>query len=282
MKIFLRKFHSKDLWRNLAQWIEKRGFYISLILCIGIICVSTLFVTTSEIGKMVGFEEQLPDNSSIYEDLGETKQVQSFTTPIPVKSPKPSVVNVLNAESKPKNKAATSISVKTDVSNEVAKKSLRKKYAEAKPVSNFKNVEEQKNVSFAKPLNGEILVDFAKDSLVYSKTLNEWRSHLGVDLKADKGTPVSSIADGIIKEVKTDPRYGVTIKIEHINGWESVYSNLLKSDMTMEGKKVKQGTVIGGVGSTANFESLDPAHVHLELYYKGKLVDPKKHLDIEK
>jgi len=71
--------------------------------------------------------------------------------------------------------------------------------------------ESGKKVTFVMPVYGEVTFEYAMDRLVYSKTLDEWRAHSGVDLRADRGTPVKVVADGVVTEVKNDPRFGVTV-----------------------------------------------------------------------
>ena len=102
---------------------------------------------------------------------------------------------------------------------------------------------EEKNVelNFAKPVDGEIVRDFAVDSLVYSDTLQEWTTHTGIDIKADKTTVVKSAEAGIVKTIKNDPRYGLTVIVEHENGFQTVYSNLLTSEFVVEIVKISSG-----------------------------------------
>lgn len=73
----------------------------------------------------------------------------------------------------------------------------------------------EEEISFQMPVEGEIIKDFAKDKLVYSDTLKEWVTHLGIDIKADKTTVVKSAEAGTIKSIKNDPRYGLTVVIDH-------------------------------------------------------------------
>ena len=73
--------------------------------------------------------------------------------------------------------------------------------------------------------------EFAKDNLVYSNTLEEWVTHLGIDIKAEKTTVVKSAEAGKVKSIKNDPRYGLTVVIEHDNGYQTVYSNLLTAEL---------------------------------------------------
>ena len=139
---------------------------------------------------------------------------------------------------------------------------------------------ENKNVelSFSKPVEGDIVRDFAVDNLIYSNTLQEWTTHTGIDIKADKTTVVKSAEAGTVKTIKNDPRYGLTIIIEHENGFQTVYSNLLTSEFVVEGEKVEKGQSIGTVGNTAAFEIADEAHLHFEILKDSIQVDPNIYL----
>ncbi len=139
---------------------------------------------------------------------------------------------------------------------------------------------EEKNVelNYAKPVDGEIVRDFAVDSLVYSDTLQEWTTHTGIDIKADKTTVVKSAEAGIVKTIKNDPRYGLTVIVEHENGFQTVYSNLLTSEFVVEGEKVEKGQSLGTVGNTAAFEIADEPHLHFEILKDSVQVDPNIYL----
>lgn len=142
------------------------------------------------------------------------------------------------------------------------------------------NVSEDKNVDpvFCYPVEGEISIDYAKDKLVYSETLGEWITHLGIDIKADKTTVVKASADGTVKSIKNDPRYGLTVVIEHSNGFSTVYSNLLTAEFVNVGEKVTSGQTIGTVGNTASFEILDESHLHFEILKDNEQIDPNMYL----
>ena len=138
--------------------------------------------------------------------------------------------------------------------------------------------EEQEDPKFVKPVEGEISKEYAKENLVYSETLQEWTTHLGVDIKADKTTVVKAAADGKIKSIKNDPRYGLSIIIEHQNGFETLYANLLTSEFVQVGEEVKQGQSIGTVGNTATFEIADEAHLHFEISKNNETLDPSQYI----
>lgn len=134
--------------------------------------------------------------------------------------------------------------------------------------------ETKKELSFTKPVDGEIMREYAKDNLVYSATLDEWVTHMGIDIKADKTTVVKAAEAGTIKSIKNDPRYGLTIVIEHDDGFQTVYANLLTSEFVVEGEKVEKGQSIGTVGNTAVFEIADEPHLHFEILKDSIQVDP--------
>ena len=129
-------------------------------------------------------------------------------------------------------------------------------------------------LNFEKPVEGDIVRDFAVDNLIYSNTLQEWTTHTGVDIKADKTTIVKVAESGIVKTIKNDPRYGLTVIVEHENGFQTVYSNLLTSEFVVEGEKVEKGQSLGTVGNTAAFEIADDAHLHFEILKDSVQVDP--------
>ena len=136
----------------------------------------------------------------------------------------------------------------------------------------------QAEISFSKPVEGEIVKEFAQDNLIYSNTLEEWTTHTGIDIKAEKTTVVKSAEAGMVKSIKNDPRYGLTIVIEHQNGFQTVYSNLLTSEFVVEGENVEKGQSLGTVGNTAAFEIADEPHLHFEILKDSVAVDPSIYL----
>lgn len=144
---------------------------------------------------------------------------------------------------------------------------------------NNKTTEKVKDPEFKMPVTGEIIKDFANNKLVYSTTLDVWTTHNGVDIKADETTVVKAAADGTVSSIKNDPRYGLTVIIEHVNGYKTVYANLLSTEFVVEGEKVKQGQSLGTVGSTASFEILDEPHLHFELLKDNEQLDPELYLN---
>ena len=163
------------------------------------------------------------------------------------------------------------------------KKNQNKTVQKTAKVDNKKEEAEQKqeapkDPNFKYPVKGEIIQDYAKDKLVYSATLGEWVTHTGIDIKANKTTVVSASADGCVKSIKNDPRYGLTVVIEHNNDFSTVYANLLTAEFVSVGENVKSGQTIGTVGNTASFEILDEPHLHFEILKNNESIDPNMYL----
>ena len=134
--------------------------------------------------------------------------------------------------------------------------------------------QEKKELSFEVPLEGEIYRDYSDTNLIYSETLEEWTTHYGIDIKAEKGSAVASSEDGKVKSIKDDPRYGLTVTIDHGQGFETVYSNLLSAEFIKQGDSVKKGQTIGTVGSSGAFEIVDEPHLHFEMLLDSQNVNP--------
>jgi murein DD-endopeptidase MepM/ murein hydrolase activator NlpD len=96
--------------------------------------------------------------------------------------------------------------------------------------------------------------------------------HTGVDLAAPSGTPIYASGDGTIQYYRWQSGYGNKIEIQHVNGYETAYGHLSRFvDGLGVGSKVRQGQLIGYVGSTG--QSTGP-HLHFEILINGNLVDP--------
>ena len=85
----------------------------------------------------------------------------------------------------------------------------------------------------------------------YHPILKYYRAHEGIDYAAPIGTPVSAVGDGTVKKSQYSGGYGNLVIIKHSNGYETYYGHLSKYGKGVKkGVRVKQGQVIGYVGST--------------------------------
>lgn len=141
---------------------------------------------------------------------------------------------------------------------------------------------QNKPLKFIMPVNSnEFGMEFSNGQLIYSKTLNEWCTHNGIDILEKCGTPVFAIEDGIVKEIISTSNDGIKITIEHKDGYKSVYSNLSTTKMVNLNDEIKKGQVISGIGKTSGFEYQEPDHLHFEMYKDDLLIDPLSIIEFE-
>lgn len=171
---------------------------------------------------------------------------------------------------------ANKVRVYNNVENKPKEENKKTTTINKKNTTNVK--ENKKNPSFDKPVEGEIIRKFAKENLVYSETLKEWITHYGVDIKAERATVVKAAEEGTVHAIKNDPRYGLTIIIEHDNGYKTLYSNLLTTEFVSEGEKVSKGQTIATVGDSAVYEIVDEPHLHFEILKNNENINPEEYI----
>ncbi len=137
-----------------------------------------------------------------------------------------------------------------------------------------KNKVTVKPLTFSKPLNGQIQKPYSIDKVIYSKTLELWKTHDGIDISSQIGENVKSIEKGTVEKVYDDSFYGTTVVIDHGQGYKSSYSNLNSKVSVKEKQKVTKGQVIGKVSNTSIGEIKDEAHLHFTLFKDNNNVDP--------
>lgn len=133
----------------------------------------------------------------------------------------------------------------------------------------------ESQAEYIAPAEGNILKGYSGKGLVYSKTLDQYMVHKGIDIKGKLDAQVKAAADGTVTKVFTDDTMGITIVIDHGNDICTVYSNLSTDSMVEAGDNVKQGQVISGIGDTALFECSDEAHLHFEVLKDGRNINPE-------
>ncbi len=131
---------------------------------------------------------------------------------------------------------------------------------------------------FCWPLNGEIENPYSPDTLVFNRTMADWRTHEGVDIGAELGAQVMAAASGRVEQIYTDELYGVTVVIDHMGGLKSVYANLAETPTVYVGDGVIAGEIIGAVGTSALCEAGEATHLHFAMTQDGQSVDPAEYL----
>lgn len=134
---------------------------------------------------------------------------------------------------------------------------------------------------YIKPVSGYISKEYSVEVPVYSATMYDYRTHSGVDIACDIGTPVRAVTNGVIKDIYNDYMMGTTVVIEHADGICSVYRNL-SPDLPAEtviGRSVLTGETIAGVGNSALCEASEVSHLHFEMTKGENHVDPAEFLN---
>lgn len=124
------------------------------------------------------------------------------------------------------------------------------------------------------PVIGEISHEFSNGELVKSETLGVWKTHDGVDILCDLGTEVRSMSEGVVKEIKDDPLWGIYVIVEQSNGLDVQYCGLAKDLNVKAGQEVKQGEILGKTSDTNQCEILQQPHLHLGVKRGGQWIDP--------
>ena len=102
--------------------------------------------------------------------------------------------------------------------------------------------------------------------------LNERRMHTGVDWATSPGTPILAAGSGVIEEAGRKGQYGNYVRIRHPNGYHTAYGHMLRFRKGVAaGEKVRQGEIIGYVGSTGLASG---PHLHYEVLINSRFVDP--------
>jgi murein DD-endopeptidase MepM/ murein hydrolase activator NlpD len=100
------------------------------------------------------------------------------------------------------------------------------------------------------------------------------KMHTGVDWATPYGTPIFASGNGVVEVASWEGGYGNYVKLKHNNGYETAYAHMSAFAKGLEpGKRVRQGQVIGFVGSTGQSTG---SHVHYEILVNGRFVDPMR------
>jgi murein DD-endopeptidase MepM/ murein hydrolase activator NlpD len=300
----------KETWRqklktafnkkSLAVFFNKFGFYLILLVCLGIIGITAALTKGGEEGLVKGQDQPEPsfgidisitdvtepDTEGIIgssdgktgeekPNAAETGSTNPVNEKTDNKNPedKKTGKETKTASEAPAEKTGSNANVKTEgeTGKEPAGKPAGKSEEdEAVPVSQA----DSSSAEMIMPVNGDIVKPFTIDTLVYSPTLKEWTTHTGIDISGNVGDEVRAALSGVVESVMEDPLYGIVIVLAHGEDLKTVYTGLSTKEMVRIGQKVEKGQVISGIGRTAAFEITEDPHLHFEVLYKDEFVDP--------
>jgi murein DD-endopeptidase MepM/ murein hydrolase activator NlpD len=114
---------------------------------------------------------------------------------------------------------------------------------------------------FVWPVDGQL-------SSKFGRRRSGW--HQGIDITADRGAPVTASASGVVVGSAFEPRYGRVVRIEHLNGFTTIYAHN-DENLVESGERVTLGQPIAAVGQTGRATA---AHVHFEIRQAGLAYNP--------
>ncbi len=130
-----------------------------------------------------------------------------------------------------------------------------------------------RRMPLGKPVSGDISSGFGtrSDPLNSKKAIHE-----GVDIRGEQGERIRATAGGKVLQAFKNGSYGNYVKIDHGNGYQTIYAHL-QNYLVKKGETVKQGQVIGQIGSSGR--STGP-HLHYEILLNKNPVDPRKFMKV--
>lgn len=258
--------------RQAASIFGGMGFYIALLVCVvaaGVVGYFALLKTDKEPQSQ---EDPIPS---------------AVTDPAPAQSvsvPEPEPVRpVTGSAAIPVETPAIEPDIQTDIEPEKPAEPVWTEddvpYNEDDaPVMEPAPIEAVEPMIIVAPLVGETAAAFSADHLAYDATLGDWRTHDGIDIRAEAGTAVVSASAGIVLSVEEDGRMGTTIRVDHRNGYVTTYASLLPETQVLTGDEIPAGAALGAVGNTSLTEAGLGAHLHFSVTKDGELVDPTEFL----
>lgn len=243
---------NRNIWKEVYDFVLGKGFYMVLALCLVTVGLSGYYLVREMNDTMEPVSEAGNDTVVTLPEV-EGEPVENVVPELPNlgELPVETVKPTPQEEKQPEEKEPQTVPV-----------------PEEKPKARV----------FTWPVKGEILRAFSVDVLSLDPTLEDWRTHAGVDIAAQLGTRVLSMCAGTVVDVKKDDLMGTCVIVDHGEGLLSTYCNLAQEVTVKAGEKVNTGTILGTVGDTAIAEREAPAHLHLETCLEGDAVDPVGYL----
>lgn len=273
--------------KGFGKLLNKEGFYIIMFLCVCIVGIVAVWVAKSNIDRIA--EDNTPQNEEM--NIAESEIVDIAENEIENQTNDIIIIDQDNesdefaiaqdgetTESINEENPESSESIENNNGKILVEKQKPKLQVTTVENNQATEVSNAKAITMTWPVKGELGMGYAVETLTYSKTLEHFTTHHGIDIIAEENTPVKAVLGGEVIEVLTDSRLGITISIDHGDGLLTRYSNLCTDLMVNIGDSVTQGQTISGVGTSSIFESAEGPHLHFEVLLNGESVDPMKYL----
>lgn len=245
---------------------NSKGFYVALGLCLMAVGVAS-WVTFDSVNNFTAGDPSSSETLQTEKNVSGVKVPSSSSSSSKTESSSPESSAVSESPSPQESSApADPVSSEPDSSEEPPAVS-----AGTAPESSAPSVPTPDALQY--PLGSSVSKGYSGESLLYSETMKDWRSHTGVDISGKAGDTVKASAAGTVKSVSSESIYGVTVVIDHGELTASYCG--LGTTSVKEGDSVSIGQGIGTLGEVP-CEAADGVHLHFEVSRSGKLLDPEE------
>ena len=128
---------------------------------------------------------------------------------------------------------------------------------------------------FSWPLEGDFVMDFSSDAVLYDATLDQYRTNDCICISAAKGSPVKAAAAGTVESVAHNDEDGYTVTIFHGNGWRTTYGQLDENVAVSQGDIVNAGDLLGTVADPSKYSAALGDHLSFAVLEEEAAIDPK-------
>ncbi|WP_058486008.1 M23 family metallopeptidase [Defluviitalea phaphyphila] len=278
-------------------YLNKKGYYVILLLCILTVIGTTTFITNHNMHILNKINEQnsidLDEEFGDY-DLENVGTINAYQNDLDITTEDIEGAGSVIAENSdtnqsPENNEDKSIETKkeeieqdiivvsSNKNNEDTEREKQETEEEAKEVEETFSFNE--NTAIIWPISGQIVMDYSSDKLIFDKTLEQYRVHPAICIKPSEDTNVKAVARGKVEMIKNDPETGITVILNHGDGWRTIYGQLQKNVSVKQNDIVEQGQIIGEIGSPTKYSILLGEHVYFQVTKDNKPVNPKELLN---
>lgn len=234
------------------MFYKEKGFYISLacgivaLVAFAAICMNLMANDTGN---------------------GDESPIVAEGTPQPVQTKEPETKETSSDKIQKKVTVQTPAPEKTK-EPEAAPKAVE---TDTKPVKNKLHFDQETGLLW--PVNGDILMEYSADKVVYFKTLAQYRTNPALLISAKKGTEVKASADGVVTGITTSEETGRTVTMDIGDQFSVIYGQL--TDITVQkGDSVSEGQVIGRIAAPTKYYSVEGANLYYQIKEKEETVNP--------
>ena len=132
----------------------------------------------------------------------------------------------------------------------------------------------EKQTDLMLPHDGEIIRAYSPDIPLYCETMNDWRTHQGIDIAVAEGEEVLSVGKGKVSKVMADSTYGYTVEVDY-GTFTARYCGMKQGDCVGIGQVLEKGDSIGTV-DVVPCEVNSQKHLHFEVVVDGDYEDPRE------